>query len=181
VSLFSRNLKLIPLSAFQIHNQLMSNKKLNDCADDENELVEENDGELDTTAYYDIKIKNEINQNLDYKIANSINPSKSYVTIPFDVKKNKTSDSRSTSSMISPYSLLSSSSFHGDQSSKSIESLKSCNLELKAISSFISSSSVISYPLNNEQKQKPKSYTAPLIVEYIPKGEIITVSVSIMW
>ena len=162
MSLFSRNFKLIPLSELKLRNQLLSTRRPNEkckSAEDENAIANQDDEE---TAYYDVKIRNEINQNLDYKIVNSFNPSKSYFTIPIDVKKGQTSKS----------TLLSSYSLHGDQSQ-----------EIKSMSSFISSS-VLSNSFNNERKLQQKSnqsYSNPLIVEYVPKGKIITVNVSIVW
>ena len=167
--LSSKNLKLIPLSAYKIRNQIISCKKTssNEFIDhvDDNDYLDDDDDLETTSAYYDIKIRNEINQNLEYKLIKSFPRSKSFMS--FDVQKTKSNSSIFSSSLFSTSSA----------SNKSMESIKSSNLDHIQSKSMLSMSSQSSILSNCKQE----SYSTPLKVEYVPKGKIVTVNVSIMW
>ncbi len=150
------------------------------------------------SCYYDIKIRNEHNELIDYKLVNSSSKnhlkSKTESLAAYEIKRSYNAKQfgliQSASSLSSSSLVLSSSSFsekrHYQRSSESIFISKEDSEYVSSIES--SSSNESSYSslnaISHEQVELNNHSTAnssALKVEYVPTGKIITINVSIMW
>lgn len=206
VSLNAKSAKLVPLELFklkQIRKEMIENHKRelrlqkeaekneleNKNADKELDLehVEEEEEEEETfeeyeenVCYYDVKIRNELNEDLDYKI----------------VKGQEAATSTSALSMLKAHLATANEStanndrtpVHSKQATTDANSLSSSSSKITSSSSVssLSSDSVISIDSNGqtiktEAKVTSVANSSSLKVEYVPRGKIITINVSIMW
>lgn len=149
------------------------------------------------SCYYDIKIRNENNELIDYKLVDSNSKnhfkSKTESHVAYEVNKSYNSKQigfiQSASSLSSSSLVLSSSSYnekrHFQRSSESIFISKEDSEFVSSIGS--SSSNESSYSslnaISHEQVELNHSTanSSALKVEYVPTGKIITINVSIMW
>lgn len=181
VSLNAKNTKLIPL---KVYKQKQASLIHQDDIDDEDE----------NSCYYDIKIKNELNEELDYKLVKNSNLlSKSCLSIPFEVSNNKKKLLNSCSPLSTSLSMLSSASQVTSSSQRPNKSFESTDLSLSSSSNKITSTSVSSLSssssvssINNQNQLtagtvSTDNSSSALRVEYMPRGKIITINVSIMW
>ena len=156
----AKNARLLPLGVYRQRQEDFEN-------------AQEDEGV--PLGFYDIKINNELNERIDYQHFNPYNTDKSYnMSIPFDVS----SFSSKQKMVANTLSSASSSSIILCTESADTSLLSSSSPGSKSNSSIASNS-----PVQAAYAQCDVSQTAqqPIKVEYIPKGKIITINVSIMW
>jgi len=164
VSLNAKHAKLTPLSEFR------------------EDAEDKDDDDLTMTGFYDIKIHNENKETIDYNLFKSFKKSHSYVSIPFNLNTNKAKSaisSESSSSMI----CTSSSYTNNTKSEESLNvstSLSSSPGSMSPLSS-VSNSSLPGINPAVTHIELSDCLPQPIRVEYVPKGKIITINVSIMW
>jgi hypothetical protein len=136
-SLTAKSINLVPLKAYKAEQDAIfnSNKHNNEVFDHENT----NDDEEEKTCYFDIKIQNELNKTLDYKIIKSFNLSNSCASIPLELVNSESSNS---SEDIKNKLHSSSSVFSADQikSSNSLDSSLITSTSESSLSSISNSS-----------------------------------------
>ena len=161
VSLNAKNARLLPLGVYRQRQEEFEN------------ALEDEDVPL---GFYDIKINNEFNERIDYQHFNPFNTDKSYMSIPFDVSSSSSSSKQKM--VTNTVSSASSSSIILSTESADTSLLSSSSPGSKSNSSISSNS-----PVQAAFAQCDVSQTVqqPIKVEYIPRGKIITINVSIMW
>jgi len=209
-SLNANKVNLIPIKVYKENEDTETIKTYSDFVYERNsELVQKRfeqkslDLDLDEllnrkSCYYDIKIRNEHNELLDYKLVNSNSQkslrSKMESHVSYEVNKSYNSNKQidfiqSTSSLSSSSLLLSSSSYsekrNFQRSSESIFISKEDSEFVSSIGSSTSNESSCSSlnAISHEQVELNHSTanSSALKVEYVPSGKIITINVSIMW
>lgn len=177
-SLTAKSINLVPLKAYKAEQDAIFNSnKHNNVTDHENT----NDDEEEKTCYFDIKIQNELNKTLDYKIIKSFNLSNSCASIPLELVSSESSNS---SEDIKNKLHSSSSVFSADQikSSNSLDSSLITSTSESSLSSISNSSLALQHTsTNTSDLAKTNESNSSLKAEYVPEGKIITISVSIMW
>lgn len=138
------------------------------------ELDGKEDYEEENVCYYDIKIKNEQNEDISHKLVSSIK-----------------SDLWQNSELKQKYSSLSSlnqiNEVENTLSASARSSLSSSSNKITtspSVSSLSSAHSQTDLLLHNHTQTRLVSTSdaeSSLKVEYVPRGKIITINVSIMW
>ncbi len=141
------------------------------------------DEELTKTGFYNIKIHNENKEFINHNIFRSFKKSHSYVSIPFNLNTNK---AKSVISSESSSSMACTTSSSYTNNTKSVDSLNDSNSLSSSPGSIspLSSGSNSSLPGINPavtHLELSNCTPQPIRVEYVPKGKIITINVSIMW
>lgn len=183
MSLNAKNARLVPLAGFNDDEENIGHS----FVDTPNDIQ---------VGYYDIKIHNENMEKIDHSVFKSYKKSNSYVAIPFTVSKKDIGVTNALSSGSSSSILGTNSSYSPPTYRKSRESLvdtsilssspgeSECTTPLSSVSqtSLTALASPKAQRASNHQLEEfCDPLTQPVKVEYVPKGKMITINVSIMW
>lgn len=178
VSLNARNAKLLPLSNFRKKQEFFERLSSKSFLQQENKYDDE---EEQNVGYYDIKIHNENMETIEHTVFETYKKSHSYMSIPFDVNgKTKLLDNPISSESSSSI-LCSTSSYSRNKSQESLNTsiLSSSPESASSLSSIASLAGLANSSVTHLELTEPKAQ--PIKIEYVPKGKIITINVSIMW
>lgn len=185
VSLKAKNAKLVPLDVYRINELKQEFKNFKNSKED----FDEEEEESDNICYYDIKIQNELDEFLEHKLVKSFNnQSKSCLSIPFEVSNTKKSilnkNFNSSFSSLNQFNEVFKGTISTSSTQSSLSSSSHKITNSSSISSLSSASSSQSSLMNNQTETRLASTSdssSTLKVEYVPRGKIITINVSIMW
>ena len=148
-------------------------KPLKEFKDRQIDAVENNEEE--NVCFYDIKIKNEQNEDISHKLVSSVNTD-------FCQKSSKLKKKYSSLSSLNQLNETESTLSTSARSSLSSSSNKiTTSPSVSSLSSSHSQTDLIMHNFTQTRLVSTSDAQSSLKVEYVPRGKIITINVSIMW